>query len=172
MMLENLHIPRYRELPDIELYMDQLIGYITKYLGFLYPDGKEAIITTSMVNNYVKSGILAPTVKKKYSKDHIANLMMICVFKQIYMISKISQMLQMQAELTDTETVYDCFCEELETALQDAFSGTDGSHLLKSEDELDVHPDDYLLMHASVNAFAQKHLVEKYLEFKLMDAAK
>lgn len=69
--LESLHIPRYNELPDIELYMDQLVAYINRNLAVLQIDGKD-VITTAMVNNYVKSKVLMPPVKKRYCKSHIA----------------------------------------------------------------------------------------------------
>ena len=52
-----IHIPRWNELPEFELYMDQVIGLAEKNLGALYIDGK-GLLTPSMINNYVKSDLL------------------------------------------------------------------------------------------------------------------
>ena len=160
--LESLHIPRYNELPDIELYMDQLVAYINRNLAVLQIDGKD-VITTAMVNNYVKSKVLMPPVKKRYCKSHIAYLMVVAVFKQIYPISKISQMIEIQKQLFDTTVAYDYFCTELENALQAAFS-MDFSF---SPDTTVTGNEERLFVRASVNSFAQKLLVEKYLDLKL-----
>ena len=61
--LLELHLPRYGEIPRIDLYMDQLVGFLEETLAPLYqPD--EKIITRSMVNNYVKQGVLAAATGK------------------------------------------------------------------------------------------------------------
>ena len=65
--LLELHLPRYGEIPRIDLYMDQLVGFLEETLAPLYqPD--EKIITRSMVNNYVKQGVLAAATGKKYTR--------------------------------------------------------------------------------------------------------
>ena len=51
--LKTCHLPRWEELPDFDLYMDQVISLIERYLNIL-DDGKERIITSAMINNYVK----------------------------------------------------------------------------------------------------------------------
>ena len=62
---QDFHMPRYDEIPDIDLYMDQLLVYIDKVLAPLSVNEQEKALTTSMVNNYVKQGILPATVKKR-----------------------------------------------------------------------------------------------------------
>ncbi len=160
--LKKLHIPRYNELPEIELYMDQLIEYLNSRFAPFQIDEKDRI-TAAMVNNYVKSKIIPPTVKKRYSKNHVAYLIVICVFKQIYPISKIMDMIGIQKKIFTTEKAYDYFCVELENALISAFSmsGT------LSMDTSNTMQEERLFVRASVNSFAQKLLVEKYLQFKL-----
>ena len=160
--LKKLHIPRYNELPEIELYMDQLIEYLNSRFAPFQIDEKDRI-TAAMVNNYVKSKIIPPTVKKRYSKYHVAYLIVICVFKQIYPISKIMEMIKIQKRIFTTQEAYDYFCVELENALVSAFSmsGT------LSIDTSSSMQEERLFVRASVNSFAQKLLVEKYLQFKL-----
>lgn len=160
--IKKLHIPRYHELPEIELYMDQLIEYLNGRFAPFQIDDKDTI-TAAMVNNYVKSKIIPPTVKKRYSRNHVAYLIVICVFKQIYPISKIMDMIKIQKRIFTTEKAYDYFCVELENALISAFSmsGT------LSIDTSSSMQEERLFVRASVNSFAQKLLVEKYLQFKL-----
>lgn len=84
--LVSLHLPRYDEIPSIDLYMDQLVGFLEDTLAPLYQPG-EKIITRSMVNNYVKQGVLASAAGKKYTRSHIAYLIVICTLKQTFSIA-------------------------------------------------------------------------------------
>ena len=71
--IKNLHIPRWSELPEIDLYMDQVVTLInSKLVPFIYnetKDGESQIITKTMINNYVKNNLVEPPVKKQYSKN-------------------------------------------------------------------------------------------------------
>lgn len=51
------HLPRWNELPEIDLYLDQVVNYLEKYLGILSSNDDDKIITKTMINNYVKQGI-------------------------------------------------------------------------------------------------------------------
>ena len=119
--LVALHLPRYNEIPRIDLYMDQLIGYLEETLAPLYgPDDK--IITRSMVNNYVKQGVLAAATGKKYTRAHIAYLIVICTLKQTFSIAEIENLIQAQIDSFDTHVAYDYFCDAFEAALHALFS--------------------------------------------------
>lgn len=85
-ILYSRKIPLWNELPEIDLYMDQIIVLMEKYLG---STSEDKIITPSMINNYVKLGIIPPPIKKKYSKTHIAYLIIICSLKQVMPIPDI-----------------------------------------------------------------------------------
>ena len=52
------HMPRWDELPDIELYLDQVVNYLEKHLGIYVANKEEKIITKTMINNYVKQEIM------------------------------------------------------------------------------------------------------------------
>ena len=67
--LAGYSLPSWDVLPDIELYMDQVISLVTKYLE-VYDNvmGLHKLVTPSMINNYVKLGIIPAPIKKKYSK--------------------------------------------------------------------------------------------------------
>ena len=85
-ILNSRKIPLWNELPELDLYMDQIIVLMEKYLG---TTAKDKLITSSMINNYVKLGIIPPPQKKKYSKIHIAYLIIICSLKQVMPIPDI-----------------------------------------------------------------------------------
>lgn len=119
--LADLHLPRYEEIPRIDLYMDQLVGYLEETLAPLYQNG-EKIITRSMVNNYVKQGVLAPASGKKYTRSHVAYLIVICTLKQTFSIAEIDRLIRLQIASFDTHVAYDYYCDALESALRALFS--------------------------------------------------
>lgn len=117
--LVNLHFPRWNELPEFELYMDQVIALAEKYLSVLSPDNK-GILTPSMINNYVKSGVLPPPTNKKYNRTHLAMLMIICAAKTVLEISVISDVITKSIEEGGIEAVLDQFAQMYETAIASA----------------------------------------------------
>ena len=107
-LIRELRLPRYADIPAIDLYMDQLLTYIDAQLRPLVaPD--EKLLTASMVNNYVKVGMIPRPVGKKYDREHLAMLLMICVFKQALSMESISRLLGFLCE-RDVRTGYDQFC--------------------------------------------------------------
>ena len=88
-IIMKIHIPRWNELPEIDLYLDQVVNYLEKYLSQYSTNKEDKIITKTMINNYVKQGIMPAPEKKKYSRSHIAYLMVIFILKHVYSISDI-----------------------------------------------------------------------------------
>ena len=81
-LIRELRLPRYADIPAIDLYMDQLLTYIDAQVRSLVaPD--EKLLTASMVNNYVKVGMIPRPVGKKYDREHLAMLLMLPVFPLI-----------------------------------------------------------------------------------------
>ena len=110
------HIPRWHELPEFDLYMDQVIALAEKYLSVLSPDNKE-LITPSMINNYVKSGVLPPPKNKKYNRTHLALLMIICSTKSVLEISTIADIVNKITDKGGVEQLLDSFAGMYEGAL-------------------------------------------------------
>lgn len=108
------HIPRWSELPDIELYMDQVITYMNKYISVFTRDGENGL-TSSMINNYVKLNIMPPPVKKKYSRVHISRLIMICAMKPVLSIQLIGALIEYQLKSRSEEELLDFFAEQYES---------------------------------------------------------
>ena len=91
--LAQYDLPDWDSLPQLDLYMDQVILLLTRYLAPMEREGDEKFITASIINNYVRMRVIPPPVKKKYSRMHIACLVMICTLKQSLSISCIQRML-------------------------------------------------------------------------------
>ncbi len=97
--LGSYHLPEWEELPQIELYLDQVIALVNNYLGFfVYDPTEEKLLTPSMVNNYVKLRLIPAPVRKKYGRKHIALLLMVCTFKQSLSMAAMSEMLPLDDE--------------------------------------------------------------------------
>ncbi len=113
----TFRLPRFHELPDVGLYMDQVVSIVDKYFKVLDRDDDKPIITSSMVNNYVKLGIIPPPIKKKYEPKHLAYLIMICLLKQVLTMSEITLLLGWEeGEFVEK---YDNFCDLQERIFSD-----------------------------------------------------
>ena len=70
--IANFHIPRWEELPNLDLYVDQVICFLDDALSNYASKEKEGhVITKSMINNYVKHTVIKPAINKKYNKKDI-----------------------------------------------------------------------------------------------------
>lgn len=106
-------IPRWNDLPNIQLYMDQVVELINTSLAGWNVSG-ENLLTPSMVNNYVKMGILSAPEKKKYSRNHLAYLIIICLLKQIMPISDINVFIDSQRKFKSCDELLNSFAETYE----------------------------------------------------------
>ena len=113
------HIPRWHELPEFDLYMDQVIALAEKYLSVLSVDGKD-LLTPSMINNYVKSDVLPPPKNKKYNRTHLAILMIVCITKPVMEISAIAEIIHRGIEADQRENVLNGLADKFENELSSA----------------------------------------------------
>ena len=113
----QFRLPRYEEIPTVGLYLEQVTKYISDYLSPLA--GVE--ITSSMISNYVKKGLVSNPVRKQYCRDQIAYLMFVAVVKTVVSIEDIRLMVSIQQRTYSTQRAYDYFCMELENLLQFVF---------------------------------------------------
>lgn len=91
--LDQYELPDYEKFPDIELYMDQVITYLKRELSVLQTSSLDNVITSSMVNNYVKGKVVSAPISKKYNKEHLALIYETCTLKSVLTISEIKQIL-------------------------------------------------------------------------------
>lgn len=148
-------LPRFDELPDIGLYMDQVLSIIDNALGALIGDGEGCVVTSTMVNNYVKQRVVMPPEKKRYTRTHLAYLIVVCVLKQLFSIQEVYELITVQVRSASIKVAYNCFCEEIEDAIHTSFCGK----LQYSEME-GLSPERRMLRAAAVS-FAGKVYVER-----------
>lgn len=92
--LNEYRLPAWEEIPDLGLYMEQVLALLTKYLDYLPPELKdEQFITAATINNYVRNRYMPKPRKKKYYRVHIAYLVMICTLKQSLTIATLSRLI-------------------------------------------------------------------------------
>lgn len=95
-ILEELKAIGYvkpEDLPNIDLYMDQITTFMDSQLAHSKRHEDDKILTKTMINNYAKNNLLPPPEKKKYTKEHVLMLIFIYYFKSILSISDIQSIL-------------------------------------------------------------------------------
>lgn len=107
--MEQFDLPEWNALPQLELYMDQVIILLKQYLAPLHRGEEDKAITASIINNYVRMKVMPPPVKKKYSRVHIACLIVICALKQSLSISCIQRILPADHSEEEIRRLYDDF---------------------------------------------------------------
>src|SRR5690554_5737839 len=104
----------WEEFPDIDLYKDQVVTYVSRQL-ISFND--EDSLTSSMINNYIKDKLLPRADGKKYSKEHLASLIEICILKQALPVRDIGFLLHQAGEESDPELFYKKFIEDVDLSL-------------------------------------------------------
>jgi DNA-binding transcriptional MerR regulator len=90
---DNCHIIEKTEIPDIDLYMDQVTTFMeTKLFGYKR-SLKDKIMTKTMINNYAKAKLFPAPIKKKYTRNHIMLLIIIYHLKNMLSINDIARLM-------------------------------------------------------------------------------
>ena len=108
---------RWEQLPQIALYMDQVLLVLNQALAPLSVSDGPAV-TSTMINNYVKMKLAAPAEKKKYDREHMARFVMICLLKKVLSMTEIAAVLEKLLTDRKLEEGYNLFCRELEIRLR------------------------------------------------------
>lgn len=160
----DFHIPRWEELPDIELYMDQTITFIERAFSCFSTSATEKIITPSMINNYVKLNLIPKPIRKKYNKVHLAYLIAITILKHVFTIQEVKDGIQFQAKINGEKRAYNNFCEEQEKALKDIIAQiTSNNDVIVPSTNL--NPDNIVVKLGTL-AFASKIIVKIIIGLK------
>ena len=91
--LQRIDYVRPEDIPNIDLYMDQITTFMDSQLEASKRHADDKILTKTMINNYAKNNLLPPPEKKKYTKEHVLTLIFIYYFKNILSISDIQSIL-------------------------------------------------------------------------------
>ena len=148
-------LPRYNEIPNVGLYLEQAAKYVCEYLA---PLG-EFSLTPSMISNYVKKGLIANPVKKQYSREHIAYLFFIAVAKSVLSLDALTGFIKLQQQTYALPRAYDYFCNEFENLLQFTFELKDTLETTGQD-----NTDEKRLLYTCIVAAVQKVYLEKCLE--------
>ena len=153
-VIQGFHLPRYQDLPNMGLYLEQT----TKYLNhFLAPLGCIEI-TSSMISNYVKKGLIPSPVKKQYYADQIAYLFFIAVAKSVLSLDALTGFIKLQQRTYDLPKAYDYFVEEMENLLMYTFE------LKPRPEEIGMdHTDEKRLLYTCILSAVRKVYLEKCL---------
>jgi len=109
--VDHFSLPKFKELPNVDLYMEQVLKYINDVLRVFSSD-EQKILTSFMVNNYVKARMIEEPKKKKYSKEQIGYLMAITLMKSTISMSDMSLLLEMDKNVTlDKGRLYAFYCD-------------------------------------------------------------
>ena len=92
--LDHVDYIRPEEIPNIDLYMDQVTTFMDEHFSSTRRYSEDKILTKTMINNYTKNNLLPPSVKKKYSREHMLLLILIYYFKNILSIRDIETVLK------------------------------------------------------------------------------
>ena len=144
-------MPRYRELPDIGLRLEQVTRYASRYVP--------SPVTGSMVSNYVKQKLVPAPQKKLYTAEHLARLLFIAVVKPVVPLEGLRLMFSIQEECYPLQTAYDYFCDEFENMLGAAFGVAPAVEGL-GETESDAKD----LLRSTISATVNKVCLDRYLE--------
>lgn len=115
--LEQERPAAWEELPDLALYMDQVISYIPRQLVSFKEDDQ---LTSAMVNNYIKDGLVPRAEGKRYGPVHLGYLTAVCAMKKVLSVKDMRAMLDSVPDSKEPRSIYNYFCRALDTALSEA----------------------------------------------------
>ena len=164
-IMSAVKLTTWSQLPEFAVYCDQMLQIVQDELSFMQI-GDEKLITKSMVNNYVKWGMLPKPEKKKYGKLHIACVIVITILKQVLPISNIKAGIELQIVLEGKERAYDSFCKVFEKSMKKVFGPIverRNPYVLAEE----IINYDKLAIYSITVALANKLLTKKIIETKI-----
>jgi len=153
--VSDFRLPRYNEIPNVGLYLEQATKYVCEYLE---PLG-EYTLTPSMISNYVKKGLIANPVKKQYSREHIAYLFFIAVAKSVLYLDALTGFIKVQQQTYTLPKAYDYFAEQFESLLRFTFELQDSVEVVGED-----NTDEKRLLFTCIVAAVQKVYLEKCLD--------
>jgi len=144
--MENYRMPNWNDLPDIDLYMDQ----VTQLFEGAYAAGKrnqeDKILTKTMINNYAKDNLLFPIKNKRYTKEHIMFIQFIYQLKASLSIRDTKTVLEklnqsVKEESIDIDQIYDQYVLLMEKQVDDFVQSL--TRMLEEVDEIVAEMDDH-----------------------------
>lgn len=177
-VIKNTNLINSEEIPNIDLYMDQVTTFLTSRLVANDAENCEPVFTKTMINNYAKSQLLPSPEKKKYSKDHILTLINIYFLKNVMSINNIQKLLDpvkdefFQSENDfNLETVYNEVLTSIETVkatakkdMEDKLKLADSSFKNAPKDHQEYLQFYSYISLLSFDVFMKKQLIEALID--------
>lgn len=177
--LGRIEYIKSEDIPNIDLYMDQVTSFLEERLKSTTRNkGEDKILTKTMINNYAKNDLLPPPTKKKYSKDHMISLILIYYLKYFLSISDIETVIKPLNEgyfgrdddvkLSDVyDELIDKEAQMLNGIIADITSKYEEAHTMYKD--VENGDEDMLRMFAFITLLSQDVYIRKLLIEKLVD---
>lgn len=174
-LLESFENFTINDIPDIDLYMDQVTTFLNGKFDSFKRNEDDKLLTKTMINNYAKFKLLPAPEKKKYSKDHIIVLIMIYFFKNVLSISDTGTLIGPVIEEFfhnkeyPLETIFNTFTSEI----QDIIDNNELKELYKKCSETfdfeAFENTEYLKTLAYITVLSYQAYIRQQLVLKLID---
>ncbi len=176
--IEQLSYVKSEDVPNIDLYMDQVTTFMETQLDSTKRYEEDKILTKTMINNYAKNNLLPPPDKKKYSKEHQLLLIFIYYFKNILSIRDIEKLLNPLSEryfnkdagftLTEVyDEVWNLEPERKELLIEDVkkmYETTKDTFMQAPETDREMLQIFSLICSLSFDVYIKKQLIEKIID--------
>ena len=174
------------DIPNIDLYMDQVLTFLAQELGTVREVNEDKAITKTMINNYTKNQLMPPPEKKKYSRDHMLNLIFIYYFKNFLGLKDIKSILDPINEkyYGDSEGLdfFDIYCnmiglerkvtKEVTKDIIKKYNMSREAFVDQDEESKDVLQDFTFICLLSFDVFVKKMMIEQYISKRREDEGK
>lgn len=113
--INRIELPKWNQLPAIDLYLEQMISYINDVLKSQLDkdEAEDMAVTRTMVNNYVKHEFIPAPINKKYNRQTVASLLVIAILKSVFTMEEISRLIELAIDANAPKASYDNFCKQL-----------------------------------------------------------
>ena len=164
--LDKFSYKNYEELPDIDLYMDQMVTFLEKQLTIFQTSTLDKQITPSMINNYVKGEVITAPISKKYNREHIALIEEVCTLKQVLSIAEVKQIIdeKHRKDNVNHDEVFNNFRELMNEKNKIAIS--EAKEVLNNIEENDLEQLTDLALNFAVTANAYINISKRILFLK------
>jgi hypothetical protein len=152
--VEELTLPDYDRLPDIDLYMEQLLTYLERESNVLVKNSQDKQITSCMINNYVKGHIIKAPKAKKYNREQLSLLGELIYLKQVLSLPEIKQIFDVEYQDEEYKVEYNKYLSINNDSFDEAIKETKNSLKSCKENDFKDLTDLSLKLAAKANAYA------------------
>lgn len=157
-ILEQKRPVRWEEIPDIDLYMDQVLSYMTRQHAGLELNES---LTAAMINNYMKKDLLPRANGKKYNRDHVVYLTAICLLKQVLSVADTGCLLKAQIRERSQEEIQNFYRKY--TEMMDEEFNSVARQVRLSDETPDKETLSDTALRLAISSYAQKLACEQIL---------